>query len=75
MYATLRRLFIVYLQESLRDPPFGFRLLVKVLDQELRDLALVDIGIRLHGGIALRCAVMSAQSRQAIESLADRIEP
>jgi hypothetical protein len=46
-----------------------------VLDQELRDLALVDIGIRLHGGIALRCAVMSAQSRQAIESLADRIEP
>ena len=64
---------IIERQQRLRDPRFGFRVMVEMRNEALDDLAHVNMDIRLHCDIDVG-AVMASQSRQAIERLANRVQ-
>ena len=61
-------------QQRLRDPRLDFGFTVEAADDAFDDMAKVDLDIGLHRDIDVG-AIMAGQSGQAIECLADRIEP
>ena len=61
-------------QQRLRDPRLDFGFMVEAADDAFDNAAKVDAHIGLHRDIDVG-AIMAGQPRQAIERLADRVQP